>query len=73
MKNLEQIQEENRKSIILANNPEAKDYEEALRDGFKYRHTTKIKGKLFNYLSGEEFIGKPLTLSRVLIKIIIKS
>jgi len=30
MKNLEQIQEENRKSIILANNPEAKDYEEAL-------------------------------------------
>lgn len=30
MKNLEQIQEENRKAIILANNPEAKSYEEAL-------------------------------------------
>ena len=30
MKNLEQIQEENRKAIILANNPEAKDYDEAL-------------------------------------------
>ena len=30
MKTLEQIQEENRKAIILANNPEAKDYEVAL-------------------------------------------
>ena len=30
MKTLEQIQEENRKAIILANNPEAKDYDEAL-------------------------------------------
>jgi hypothetical protein len=30
MKTLEQIQEENRKLIILANNPEAKSYEEAL-------------------------------------------
>lgn len=29
-KTLEQIQEENRKQIILANNPEAKDYDEAL-------------------------------------------
>ena len=29
-KTLEQIQEENRKAIILANNPEAKDYDEAL-------------------------------------------
>lgn len=30
MKTLEQIQEENRKAIILANNPEAKSYDEAL-------------------------------------------
>ena len=30
MKNLKQIQEENRKAIIMANNVEAKDYEEAL-------------------------------------------
>lgn len=30
MKTLEQIQQENRKLIILANNPEAKSYEEAL-------------------------------------------
>jgi len=30
MKKLKQIQEENRKQIILANNPEAKDYDEAL-------------------------------------------
>jgi len=29
-KTIEQIQEENRKLIILANNPEAKSYEEAL-------------------------------------------
>ena len=30
MKTLEQIQEENRKAIIMANNPAAKDYDEAL-------------------------------------------
>ena len=30
MKTLEQIQEENREAIIMANNPEAKTYEEAL-------------------------------------------
>ena len=30
MKKLEQIQEENRKAIIMANNPEAKSYNEAL-------------------------------------------
>lgn len=30
MQELKQIQEENRKAIILANNPEAKSYEEAL-------------------------------------------
>jgi hypothetical protein len=30
MKTLEQIQEENRRFIIMANNPEAKSYEEAL-------------------------------------------
>jgi hypothetical protein len=30
MKTLEQIQEENRKAIIMANNPSAKDYDEAL-------------------------------------------
>ena len=29
MQELKQIQEENRKAIILANNPEAKSYEEA--------------------------------------------
>jgi hypothetical protein len=31
-KTLDQIQEENRKAIIIANNPEAKSYEEALHD-----------------------------------------
>ena len=32
MKTLDQIQEENRKAIIMANNPEAQSYEEALHD-----------------------------------------
>ena len=36
MKTLEQIQEENRKVIIMANNPEAKDYDEALEMEIEY-------------------------------------
>ena len=36
MKTLEQIQEENRKAIIMANNPAAKDYDEALEVEIEY-------------------------------------
>jgi hypothetical protein len=66
MKNLEQIQEENRKSIILANNPEdydeAKDYEEALEMELDIgciiaRHDTeetqKAVAKLLGFGEGE--------------------
>ena len=63
--NIKQIQEHNRKKIICAVH-NADDYGEPLRMDLNHNHTTKIKGKLFNYLSGEEFIGKPLTLDRVL-------
>jgi hypothetical protein len=36
MKTLEQIQEENRKAIIMANNPSAKNYDEALEMEIEY-------------------------------------
>ena len=36
MKTLEQIQEENRKAIIMVNNPAAKDYDEALEMEIEY-------------------------------------
>ena len=76
MKNLEQIQEENRKAIILANNPEAKDYDEAL----EMEEQRVIQNSLFTsgntiikeYIVPNNFIvglGKPLTLDRVLIAV----
>jgi len=69
MKTIKQIQEESRKIIILANNPEAKSYDEALEMELEHHHITRLDGKMFNYLNGEEIIGKPLTLSRVLISL----
>lgn len=107
MKTLEQIQEENRKFIILANNPEAKSYDEALEAeldkdcvvidilgsfsstqaecfqhiiihkefGDRYLIKSEDGYDSFNTLPKEnlanrdwiKIIGKPLTLSRVLI------
>lgn len=50
MKNLEQIQEENRKFIILANNPEAKDYKEALEMELGNRCAVEIDGVDIEYI-----------------------
>jgi len=62
-KRLEQIQEENRKAIILANNPEAKDYDEAvLLDIGCSEKLAKTRPDL-----AKDWKGKPLTLDRVLI------
>jgi len=56
MKTLEQIQEENRKAIIMANNPAAKDYDEALRQ--EGNHCLVCEGLP---------TGKPLTLDKILL------
>jgi hypothetical protein len=57
MKNLEQIQEENRKSIILANNPEAKDYEEALEMEIGYNcKIYDLKHQFFGHNDPTEMI-----------------
>jgi len=98
MKTLKQIQEENRKFIIMANNPTAKTYEEALemelgygcivllREGGVHRigdedmslhkedryvlsHKNYCEGCPEPRKIGFQIIGKPLTLSRVLISI----
>lgn len=50
------IQEQNREFIIMANNPEAKTYEEALEMELG-----------FGCIIQTDIIGKPLTLNRVLI------
>jgi hypothetical protein len=42
MKTLEQIQEENRKAIIIANNPEAKNYKQALEMELGMRCGVKV-------------------------------
>jgi hypothetical protein len=52
MKTLEQIQEENRKAIILANNPEAKDYEEALEMDQKDLRKTLLANLITAYWCG---------------------
>jgi ribosomal protein L30E len=58
-KTLKQIKEENRKLIIMACNPKAKSYEEALMKEF------------IDETSNSDvypcYIGKPLTLNRVLL------
>ena len=98
MKTLKQTQEENRKFIIMANNPTAKSYDEALEMELGFGCEFKIgDGSLKSpflffrvvknykkYVSGSfnksthlhhydkkdiKVIGKPLTLSRVLISI----
>lgn len=68
MKTLEQIQEENRKAIILTNNPEAKSYKEALEKE-KENLDEIFCGHCGNFTDGwtEYWEGKPLTLDRVLI------
>tara|TARA_R110000737_G_C14402283_1_gene454402 strand:- start:200 stop:709 length:510 start_codon:yes stop_codon:yes gene_type:complete len=74
MKNIKQIQEENRKAIIMANNSEAKSYDEAL----EMEEQRMIQNSLFTsgstiikeYIVPDNFIyglGKPLTLDRILI------
>ena len=93
MKTLQQIQEENRKFIIMANNPTAKTYDEALEmelgkvgcnfeyliDGIEreaisigeqFKGLISIQSWDDMMISKEDItkiIGKPLTLSRVLI------
>jgi len=97
MQELKQIQEENRKAIIMACNPEAKTYEEALEMelGFGcelYNNNdykiiidvdTNTRGEDWNFITRsyencmrhreirraeiKKIIGKPLTLTRVLI------
>jgi len=99
-KSLEQIQEENREFIIMANNPTAKSYEEALEmeivmgkgcqvlvweSPFSPKHKKLVTAtilwdtgddRFYCYKEAATFtiikqdciiIGKPLTLSRVLI------
>jgi hypothetical protein len=72
MKTLEQIQEENRRFIIMANNPEAKSYEEALLkenegsnfvfcEGCNTHINTKKTIRFINY------DGEPVSLNRVLV------
>ena len=63
MKTIKQIQEESRKIIILANNAEAKSYNEALLLELGCTDEFAKKADLW----GRKIIGKPLTLSRVLI------
>jgi hypothetical protein len=97
MQELKQIQEENRKAVIMACNPEAKTYEEALEMelGFGcelYNNNdykiiidvdTNTRGEDWNFITRsyencmrhreirraeiKKIIGKPLTLTRVLI------
>lgn len=63
MKTIKEIQEENRKAIILANNPEAKDYDEAvLLDIGCSEKLAKTRPDL-----AKDWKGKPLTLDRVLL------
>ena len=63
MKSLEQIQEENRKAIIMAANPEAKSYKQALRMELGIGCEAS-----YNYDDKDiKIIGKPLTLDRVLL------
>jgi len=75
-KSLKQIQEENRKLIILANNPEAKSYEEAL----EMEEKQVIQNSLFasgntiikEYIVPNNFfvgLGKPLTLEKILLSL----
>lgn len=79
MKTLQKVQEENRKFIIMANNPSAETYKEALEMelGFGCLVKRRQTGTITNYYdintddrslfdSAFEVIGKPLTLSRVL-------
>jgi len=91
MKTLEQIQEENRKFIIIANNPSAETYDEALEMELKFGCIVKVAETIEHFdedcfikhsdresyitlgyygdvpLKCIKIIGKPLTLSRVLI------
>ena len=48
MQELKQIQEENRKAIILANNPEAKSYEEALKMELKKLNNNSTQEYILN-------------------------
>lgn len=68
-KTLQQIQEENRKLIILANNQEAKSYEEALEMEV-YSSKNIYNPSLFDcrkdFDSDPILLGKPLTLDRIL-------
>ncbi len=65
MKTLKQIQEENRKFIIMANNPTAKTYEEALEMELGYGCIASVNGndpqpiisKGFDYDKQEELFG----------------
>tara|TARA_Y100000401_G_scaffold105945_1_gene99023 strand:- start:1477 stop:1899 length:423 start_codon:yes stop_codon:yes gene_type:complete len=74
MKTLKQIQEENRKFIIMANNPTAKTYDEALEmeENICMLNTVFYQGnsvyrEYIHPCNVYKNIGKPLTLSRVLI------
>ena len=74
MKTLKQIQEENRKFIITACNPEAKTYEEALEMDQEDLRTTLSDNceiddsECFDDLV--EVLYKPLTLNRVLLSLL---
>ena len=50
-KSLEQIQEENRKAIIMANNPEAKTYEEALKMELEFSCELSINDNILCYVN----------------------
>lgn len=64
-KTLEQIQEENRRAIIMAVNPEAKSYEEALEMEY-FGKIINIKPSEISISGINKFNGKPLTLDRII-------